>query len=84
MKHPISKEVLGRFALGQATPEERRAVGRHLLQGCPICARALRALMWPATSAPDRPRSKNEPRKPLVRMKKGADETEPCPSSLLG
>ena len=73
MKHSISKEVLGRFALGQATLEERRAVGRHLLQGCPICARALRLVLWPGISGPDRGR--NEPRKDFGRMK-GRDVTE--------
>ena len=73
MKHSISKEVLGRFALGQATPEERRAVGRHLLHGCPICARALRSVLWPGASVPDRGR--NEPRKHFGRIK-GRDVTE--------
>ena len=74
MKHSISKAVLGRFALGQATPEERRAIGRHLLQGCPVCARALRSVLWPGSSGrPDRDR--NEPRKHFRRMK-GGDVTE--------
>lgn len=76
MKHSISKEVLGRFALGQATPDERRAVGRHLLQGCPVCARALRSVLLPG--------ARNEPRKRLRRMKRRADETETRPAPLLG
>jgi hypothetical protein len=76
MKHPISKEVLDRFVLGQATPEERRAVGRHLLQGCPICAKILQAVICPGTQ--------NEPRKPLGRMKRRTDETETRSASLQG
>jgi hypothetical protein len=76
MKHSISKEVLGRFARGQATPEERRAVGRHLLHGCPVCARALRSVLLPGTG--------NEPRKRLRRMKRRVDETESHPAPLPG
>jgi hypothetical protein len=37
----IAPEVLERFAAGSATRGEGRAVGRHLLAGCPSCSRRL-------------------------------------------
>lgn len=36
-EHSISHEVLARFAAGEATSEERRLVGSHLLGGCLVC-----------------------------------------------
>ena len=84
MKHSISKSVLARFASGQATPQERRAVAVHLLQGCPVCAKTLRTVVWPESSVRARAPARNEPASPLVRMKRGADETEPRSPSLQG
>jgi hypothetical protein len=48
MDHP-SDETLKRFATGKASIEESKAVVAHLLRGCPLCARKLRALMEPAS-----------------------------------
>ena len=84
MKHSISKGVLDRFARGQATPQERRAVAVHLLQGCPICARTLRAVVWPESPVRAKALARDEPPRPLVRMKRGTDETEPRSPSLQG
>jgi len=41
LDHSISAEMLDRFAAGFATRGERRAVVRHLLEGCPSCSRRL-------------------------------------------
>jgi hypothetical protein len=46
MDHP-SEEVLQRFASGTASREESRTVVKHLVKGCPACARKLRDLMEP-------------------------------------
>ncbi|HZF07537.1 MAG TPA: hypothetical protein VFE33_01995 [Thermoanaerobaculia bacterium] len=46
--HPISREVLGRFAGGVATETERRMVVRHLLAGCRNCQTQLRQY-WPGS-----------------------------------
>ena len=45
MEHPISEASLDRFSKGQASKEESRKIVAHLLQGCPACARRLRAAM---------------------------------------
>lgn len=42
MQHPISKDILERFASATASREENRSVVAHLLKGCPACARTLR------------------------------------------
>jgi len=47
LDHSISAEMLDRFAAGSATRGERRAVVRHLLEGCPSCSRHL-GRFWPA------------------------------------
>jgi tetratricopeptide (TPR) repeat protein len=52
-KHPISLEVLGRFATHAATAAERRAVVRHLLTGCGHCQAQLSHL-WPTAPEMDR------------------------------
>ncbi|HTQ81132.1 MAG TPA: tetratricopeptide repeat protein [Thermoanaerobaculia bacterium] len=44
-KHPISLEVLGRFASHSTTAAERRAVVRHLLAGCAECKSQLGHLL---------------------------------------
>src|SRR5947209_16150788 len=44
--HPISREVLGRFAGGVATGTERMTVVRHLLAGCRNCQTQLQQY-WP-------------------------------------
>jgi hypothetical protein len=41
LEHTISPEMLDRFAAGAATGRERRAVVRHLLEGCSSCRRRL-------------------------------------------
>jgi hypothetical protein len=41
LEHSILPEMLDRFAAGAATGRERRAVVRHLLEGCPSCRRRL-------------------------------------------
>jgi|SRR6476661_4143495 len=46
MDHP-SEDILQRFASGTASREESRAVVKHLVKGCPACARKLRDLMEP-------------------------------------
>lgn len=56
MEHP-SEETLNRFAAGAGSREENRAVVAHLVKGCPLCARKLRALMEPASV----PRASYEP-----------------------
>ncbi len=40
--HDVAPGVLDRFAAGQASEEERQAVVRHLLAGCPKCQGRLR------------------------------------------
>lgn len=46
MDHP-SEDILQRFATGTASREESRTVVKHLVKGCPACARKLRDLMEP-------------------------------------
>lgn len=46
MDHP-SEDILRRFASGTASREESRTVVKHLVKGCPSCARKLRDLMEP-------------------------------------
>ena len=53
-EHSIPPEVLARFAAGEATPEERRLVGRHLLAGCGICAQSLSLVAFPPRSGEGR------------------------------
>lgn len=45
-EHPVSTEMLDRFAAGSATRNERAAVVRHLLAGCSSCSRHL-GRRWP-------------------------------------
>jgi len=47
VEHP-SEETLKRFVAGSASRDESRAVVAHLLKGCALCARKIRALMEPA------------------------------------
>ncbi len=47
MEHP-SEETLKRFVSGTAPKDESRTVVAHLLKGCALCARKIRALMQPA------------------------------------
>lgn len=42
--HPISRASLERFASGNASPQEGRAIVVHLLRGCGTCAGTLREL----------------------------------------
>jgi hypothetical protein len=46
MDHP-SEDILQRFVSGTASREESRTVVKHLVRGCPACARKLRDLMEP-------------------------------------
>ena len=46
MDHP-SEDILQRFVSGTASREESRAVVKHLVKGCPACARKIRDLMEP-------------------------------------
>jgi hypothetical protein len=46
MDHP-SEDILKRFAAGTASREESRAVVKHLVKGCAVCARKLRELIEP-------------------------------------
>lgn len=72
MRHSISKDVLDRFALGHATPQERKAIAVHLLHGCDICAKTLRAVAWPGAAKRDRISARDEPESPPGRMKRGS------------
>jgi tetratricopeptide (TPR) repeat protein len=45
--HSVSQESLQRFRAGTASPEERREIARHLLQGCALCRHALRSDVVP-------------------------------------
>src|SRR3954463_16192461 len=47
MDHP-SEETLKRFVAGTASRDESRSVVAHLLKGCAVCAKKIRALMEPA------------------------------------
>lgn len=49
LDHPVSMEMLDRFAAGAATRDERSKVARHLLAGCPSCNRHL-GQYWPLES----------------------------------
>ena len=51
-EHSISPDVLARFAAGEATPEEHRLVGRHLLAGCGTCTQALSLVAFPEELGP--------------------------------
>jgi hypothetical protein len=46
MDHP-SEDILRRFVSGIASREESRMVVKHLVKGCPACARKIRDLMEP-------------------------------------
>jgi hypothetical protein len=48
MEHP-SEDILRSFALGTASREESRTVVKHLVKGCPACARKIRDFMAPKT-----------------------------------
>ena len=52
-EHPVSMELLDRFAAGSATRDERSTVVRHLLTGCSSCGRRL-GRAWPL-EAPQQP-----------------------------
>ncbi|MEA2602085.1 MAG: hypothetical protein QOF89_3077 [Acidobacteriota bacterium] len=47
MDHP-SEQTLKRFVAGTASRDESRSVVAHLLKGCAVCAKKIRALMEPA------------------------------------
>jgi tetratricopeptide (TPR) repeat protein len=44
--HEVPRDILERFAAGEASEEERRQVFRHLLAGCAACRRQLRLARW--------------------------------------
>jgi hypothetical protein len=67
MDHP-SEDILRRFASGTASREESRAVVKHLVKGCPACARKIRELMEPKAV----PRTAYED--PLARFDQGLIE----------
>ena len=46
MDHP-SEDILRRFVSGTASREESRTVVKHLVKGCPACARKIRDLIEP-------------------------------------
>jgi hypothetical protein len=47
VEHDIQDASLELFAAGRASREEARAITRHLLRECPICAERLRKLLRP-------------------------------------
>ena len=53
MEHDIQDASLERFAAGKASREEARAITRHLLQECPVCAERLRNILRPPVAAAD-------------------------------
>lgn len=53
MVHDIQDASLERFAAGRASREEARAITRHLLQECPVCAEHLREILRPGVAAAD-------------------------------
>ena len=53
MEHQIQKNSLERFAAGTASRDEARAITRHLLRECPICAGRLRELLRPPVQGAD-------------------------------
>ena len=53
MEHDIQDASLKRFAAGTASGEEARAITRHLLRECPICAERLRSLLRPSVEGAD-------------------------------
>jgi hypothetical protein len=48
-EHPVSFDLLDRFAAGATTRDEKRLVVRHLLTGCASCRRRL-GRAWPLES----------------------------------
>jgi len=67
MEHP-SEDILRSFASGTASREESRTVVKHLVKGCPKCARKIRDFMEPKAV----PGSAYED--PLVRFNQGLIE----------
>jgi hypothetical protein len=53
VEHLIQEDSLERFAAGTASRDEARAITRHLLRECPICARHLRDLLRPSVQGAD-------------------------------
>lgn len=53
MEHAIQEASLERFAAGIASQEESRAITRHLLKGCSLCAERLRGILRPSVAAAD-------------------------------
>ena len=53
MEHDIRNASLERFAAGMASREEARAITRHLLRECPVCAARLRSLLRPPVDRAD-------------------------------
>jgi hypothetical protein len=53
VEHDIQDAGLERFAAGKASREEARAITRHLLQECPVCAERLRNILRPSVAAAD-------------------------------
>lgn len=53
MEHEIQDASLERFAAGTASREEARAITRHLLRECPVCAERLGNLLRPSVEGAD-------------------------------
>jgi len=53
VEHDIQDASLERFAAGKASVEEARAIMRHLLNECPVCAKRLRGILRPSVAAAD-------------------------------
>jgi hypothetical protein len=53
VEHDIQDASLERFAAGRASAEESRAITRHLLRECPVCAKRLRNILRPSVAAAD-------------------------------
>ena len=53
MEHLIQEDSLERFAAGTASRDEARAITRHLLRECPVCAGRLRELLHPSMQGAD-------------------------------
>jgi hypothetical protein len=53
VEHDIQDASLELFATGRASREEARAITRHLLQECPVCAEHLRKILHPSVATAD-------------------------------
>jgi anti-sigma factor RsiW len=64
-KHP-TPTLLTRFARGEATSDETRAITRHLLSGCPRCS----AVLWPLWKMAERLSLRRAPQPQAARRRR--------------